>query len=384
MKRSTWIWILVSRETAESELTGVWYPAGSSRRRPARLITRGTGYRVVVEGQPERSGLLNDLVVSKRVGDIPRGLRLADQSLFETTDNDLVDGWIGQSSMVSGSGVLHQLETRWSWIVISLICTVLLVYAGGRYGLPWASEKVAQALPDNVVRYVSTGSLDLLDRLFLKPSKLNENRQQALRDQFRGDFGNSYRLHFRRLGVANAFALPDGQIVVTDRFTRLANKAEFNAVILHEIGHIEQRHGMQQLVQSSIVAFVVAMMVGDPSGLEEVVVGLPVFLMQSHYSRKHESSADEYAFEEMMRRGIDPINFATIMEKMESEAAITVGGDSAKDGDKGNDQKDNGEMDQDFDADEDVSTSYLSTHPATRERIENARRMSARFNDEED
>lgn len=363
------------------KISGVWYPAGSSRRVAATLHGQGDRYRIVIAGNLEQEGLLENATVSRRVGNIPRSITFDDQSLFETADNPGMDAWLGQTSSTSGSGLLHHMETRWSWIAISLVAVVLLFYAGGRWGLPWASEKIARVMPERLIEYVSDGSLELLDQLFLKPSELEKSEQERIRNRVVRDYGNRYQVLFRQLGLPNAFALPNGDIVVTDAFVQLATEEEFDAVLLHEIGHIVERHGMQQLVRTSIVTFVVAMIIGDPSGLEEVVVGLPVFLMQSHYSRNHESSADEYAFREMMANGIDPIHFATIMEKMARFA-------SQADGDRAGDQPDADSPLQDDEAEAGSIDSadgpvpyYLSSHPATGERIQRARELSELFND---
>ena len=327
------------------------------------MFPDGPRFRLTPAEGAEVTGGKSDIEVSQRIGNIPRRLTLPDGSLFETTDNDAVDQWLGQDSELAGSGLMHQMESRWSWIAISLVAVVAMVYLGGRYGLPWASERIAYWLPDRVVEYVSSGSMDLLDQVFLDPSELSEPRKEAARTRFAAIAGESYRLHFRKLGAPNALALPAGDIVVTDAFVRLANGPEFDAVILHEIGHVELRHGMQQLVQSSIVTFIVAMIVGDPSGLEEVIVGLPIFLMQSHYSRKHEASADEYAFAEMMERGIDPIHFARIMEKM--TAATDLRRDTQSDNESTEDRE--------------RSLNYLSSHPATGDRIRRAEELSRQF-----
>lgn len=48
---------------------------------------------------------------------------------------------------------------------------------------------------------------------------------------------------------ANAFALPDGTLVVTDELVELAgdNDDEVLAVLAHELGHIHERHGLRLL-----------------------------------------------------------------------------------------------------------------------------------------
>jgi|GEM_PF-1479320 len=62
----------------------------------------------------------------------------------------------------------------------------------------------------------------------------------------RWDHLKHYQLRFREMPgwdddtqIANAFALPSGDILVTDRLMEMAGKPEeLDAILLHEIGHV--------------------------------------------------------------------------------------------------------------------------------------------------
>lgn len=310
-------------------------------------------------------GNYRSVEVSHRVGNIPRKVIFDNQSVFETADNDSVDEWIQSQADEFNTGWPHRLESRWHWIVVAML--VLLVFTFGmiRWGLPWTSEIVARNMPGPIIEHVSAGALKLLDDWVLQPSELPEDDKQALKNRFAerlADDSEGYTLRFRKLGLPNALALPSGDLIVTDSFVRLATPEEFDAVLLHEIGHVKLRHGMQQLVRSSIVTFVVAMIAGEPSGLEEVIIALPVFLLQSHYSRSHEAEADDFALNLMLRKGIDPIHFATIMQKLEASSAGDNGAGAGRD--RSGSEK---------------VLDYVSSHPATVDRIEKARALSREF-----
>ena len=45
-------------------------------------------------------------------------------------------------------------------------------------------------------------------------------------------------------------------------------------------------------------------------------MGVPVFLLQSSYTRKSEAEADEFAFSEMAELGKDPKHFADIIIRL--------------------------------------------------------------------
>ncbi len=138
----------------------------------------------------------------------------------------------------------------------------------------------------------------------------------------------------------NAFALPGNTIVVADEFVRLAAQDdEIAAVLAHELGHLEKRHGIQSLLRNSMALLVVASVTGDLSTLTAFAGTVPFLLLQNGYSRGLEREADAYALVLMKERGINPGAFTSILKKMEAARP-----------EKG------------------PNFSYLSTHPDTKER----------------
>ncbi len=233
-------------------------------------------------------------------------------------------------------------------------------------------------MPISVSEKVSESTLEILDEYILEPSELPETRQKAIREHFEKKLLSvqsenfHYKLYFRQLqDIPNAFALPSGQIIITDKLIEMAdNQSELDSVLLHEMGHVVHRHGLQQIIHGSIVTIAVTMMVGDATAIEEMVVALPVFLLESHYSRHHESEADEYAFKQMVQLGIDPIHFASMFAKIEKleEGDLEEGDNSGKsdDSSKSSDTVEGyGE--------------FLSTHPSSPQRMQRAREYSAKY-----
>jgi Zn-dependent protease with chaperone function len=235
--------------------------------------------------------------------------------------------------------------------------------------MPWASRELAFAMPASATGMISGQALEILDRTILEESALPDAEQQRLREHFRTTLlplqheAFNYRLHFRRMSdVPNAFALPAGDIIITDRLIELADSQdEIDAVLLHEIGHVVHRHGLQQLLHSSLMTIAILMISGDVSATGNIAIALPVFLLESHYSREDETEADRYALERMMEAGIDPVHFSTIMSKISQDPDIEPEDDSP-----------GGEKQGDTNL-----LIYLSTHPSTPERKLQAERYSS-------
>src|SRR5690606_2182906 len=132
--------------------------------------------------------------------------------------------------------------------------------------------------------------------LQLRPSRLPAERRAALQDRFAELVAGlpreaDYRLDFRYAAAIgpNAFALPGGQILMTDQLVELAERdEELLAVLAHEAGHHEHRHGLRGALEDSAVLVVIGFMFGDVSGAGSLSVSVPTLLLQTGFSRDHE------------------------------------------------------------------------------------------------
>ncbi|OQX01979.1 MAG: hypothetical protein BWK73_44275 [Thiothrix lacustris] len=352
-------------------LTGYWYAPESAARQTAVLQLQGEHFALMDNNDaPLVSGATAALQFSQRVGNIPRKITLADGSVFETADNATVDTWLAASThRAAGVTWMHTVESHWRWIGLALLTSVILLVVTTVWGLPWASKAVAYRLPVKANQALAEGTLQALDSVALEPSKLPKERQQAIREHVQQVLlplnaeGFTYTVHFRKMGdMANAFALPSGDIIVTDRLAEVVTKPEeFDSILLHEIGHVVNRHGMRQVIQSSAVTLGLVMIGGDASALQDWTAALPGVLLQSQYSRDFETEADRYAFERMMALQIDPAHFGRALQRITADAV-----------------KDSPLSKKDA-ARAETLLKYLSSHPPSAERAALSKQYSQRF-----
>ncbi len=138
--------------------------------------------------------------------------------------------------------------------------------------------------------------------------------------QAHADF--NLRVEFRRGGRlgANAFALPNGIVIFTDEMVGLARSDdELLAVLAHEAGHVVHRHGVQRIIQDSLLAFAIRAITGDVSGTSELFLGLPVVLTELAYSREFEREADHYAVRYLRSQAVSPRHFADLMRRLQDQ-----------------------------------------------------------------
>jgi Zn-dependent protease with chaperone function len=355
-------------------IEGYFYEQGSAARIRAVFSSNDLGrYAVELENGRVHRGELSHLQVSERLGNVERKITLDDGSLFTTRDNDSVDALFKESYKVNS--FIHYLETNLKWIAVAIIITAMSAFSFFKWGVPWASEKIAHALPYKTNELISSGSMDFLDKYMLDESELSEEVQRRIRTHFEKNLAIlsveeesqiEYTLHFRSWTmegeeIPNALALPAGDIILTDKFVTLAeSQDEIDAVLLHEMGHVVHRHSLEMLIQGTFITVAVMLLTGDGTALGDMGIGLGSALVTSAYSRGHESEADVYAFEKMLKVGIDPKSFSNIMQRMEAYLS-----------------SDNTMLSED----EAKILDYFSSHPETKERIEIANRYSQCFNE---
>jgi predicted Zn-dependent protease len=150
----------------------------------------------------------------------------------------------------------------------------------------------------------------------LDNTALSADRQQVILERFERVAVNAEgvvrgcKLNFRSGGLIgpNAFALPDGNIVLTDELVELTggDTEMIAAVLAHEIGHVEHKHSLRQIYRAAGIAGLLMLIAGDVgSGVEDVLTQGGGLLALS-YSRSAESEADRRSVDLLRRSGMDP------------------------------------------------------------------------------
>lgn len=296
----------------------------------------------VLAGDIERSCPLDELHVSERSSHAVRKVSFADGAYLEIADQAAFNSLLHDTGHRDGWVV--RLQQSWRGALLATVATIVALWLSYQYLLPLAAKGIAYALPQSVERQLGQGVLDMLDRHVFAPSQLDGARQQALRAQFArlatpGDSTPAHRIVFRKSKIGpNAFALPSGDIVLTDEMIQLLpDDQAIMGVLAHELGHLQQRHLTRRIIQTSAVGAGAALLFGDVS---TVVATLPPLLLDLKYSRDVERDADDYAIAMLRQNGIPLEHLAQVFVAL-------------------------GKLDH--------GTPYLSSHPASTERIERIR-----------
>ena len=285
--------------------------------------------------------------MTDRVGNVPRRVTLPNGSVFETPNNDAIDALI---AAVPGNraGWVHRAERFHPRLVIFAVLALIFIVGIYRFALPALVELAVAVTPPVVPEMMSRGTLQALDATAFDVTALSADDQSKLRQGFErltARFGldsGKFGLQFRQGGIIgpNAFALPDGTVIITDELVKLADGDTelLLGVLAHEIGHVELEHSLRQLYRSAGAAGLIMLIGGDiGSGTEDILVQGGGLLALS-YSRAQEAEADRHSVRLMAEAGFDPEAIGRFFILLESKLH------------------------------DDSGTNILATHPGTPER----------------
>lgn len=232
--------------------------------------------------------------------------------------------------------LIHTNSGKLFTIVGSIIVLALTLYF---YIIPFAADVFASNLP-------TAYEINLGNKLY------NQIIAHDSIDTLKSDLVNRFtkQIHFNtdyaiqitvvHKDEVNAFATPGGHIIVYDALlNKLKNPDELAALLSHEATHVTERHSLRAISNELSRSLFLSIIFRDGSGVTSVLVENANMLNSLRFSREMERTADEGAIKIMMKNNIDPDGMVQLLFLLNKE------------------DNTNG------------SFSYLSTHPATKERI---------------
>lgn len=130
---------------------------------------------------------------------------------------------------------------------------------------------------------------------------------------------NHLKIHLMERDEINAFALPDGHLIVfSGLINDCRNEAELAGVLGHEIAHIERKHVMKKLAKELGLTVLVSATTGGHHNSEILKETVRV-LSSAAYDRSLETEADQTSVQYLIKAGIDPRPFARFLARMPKE-----------------------------------------------------------------
>jgi Zn-dependent protease with chaperone function len=355
-------------------IDAIYFDGQSTKRHPVTLVIHK---RVVaIRGKDIHLGMrLSQISISEKLMHAPRILQLPAGGYVHITD-PAFEQMLAANHYHEPKVVEWQM--KWRLSLLALVALIVVLLSGYQWGLPWAAGVIAQHLPTSIEKKIGDQELAVIDKTYFSQSKLDPVDQERLKKEFaalvqpRGE-KTAYRLEFRYSKVGpNAFALPNGVIVLTDQLVMLArNDPAVLAVLSHELGHLQRRHALRHLLQAAGVGAVMHLFIGDVSS---ALAALPTFMLDQKYSRDFEREADQYAIDMLHANNIPLAPMADLFEKMHDAHADETNADKQANTDQSDAQNDEDQEDQPGKRQKRKvklapPPEYFSSHPSDAERI---------------
>lgn len=237
---------------------------------------------------------------------------------------------------------------RWSYPLISLsvalgisLGTPKIAYSQSVFELLFRGAQIVQLYNISDKEEVALGKQineQLIGQQFQLYNDESANRyvdrigQRLARNSTRPDLPYTFQVVQDK--NINAFATAGGFVyVTTGLLNAVDNEAQLAAVIAHEIGHIAERHTIDQMQQTAIAQGVATAAGVDSSTLVQIGVELA---LNRPRSREAEYEADRLAVQNLARTNYPQVAMINFLEKLRSQSSPPT---------------------------------FLSTHPATGDRI---------------
>lgn len=126
-----------------------------------------------------------------------------------------------------------------------------------------------------------------------------------------------YEFHVIASPELNAFALPGGQIFVTTAALKaMKSEAELAGVLAHEVTHVAQRHGIDQLRRAMLAQGVAIAALGSTPALAQQAGKIALDLVLKGYSRTAEDEADRFGAVYSSTAGYDPRGLSSFLNTL--------------------------------------------------------------------
>jgi predicted Zn-dependent protease len=252
-------------------------------------------------------------------------------------------------------GVMRKtvLDLR-SWQAVLVCCIAIAIIASVFYywGVRLASEEAARFMPASMERRLGRSVVAVL-----APSQLrcpdSARQLQPVVDRLSSAAGSQhFEVIYVNQSLVNAFAAPGGYIVVNRGLLDEAQTPdEFAGVLAHEMQHVLLKHSDRALAREFSGRALLSLMAID-SGGTPTAIQASVRLANMKYQRSDEEAADLAGAALLARAHVPLEGLATFLRRLESTSPSGV-----------------------------LGFNYLSTHPATSERIEALESETRKFSE---
>jgi beta-barrel assembly-enhancing protease len=185
--------------------------------------------------------------------------------------------------------------------------------------VPWLAVRLANKVPVSFEEKMGNGMFDAL-----KTGMTIDESKTAIINEFFTELHIPTKYNIRvsvvKDDVANAFAMPGGNIVVYDKLLNGMNSYEELAALLsHEFTHVDNKHTTKSLFRQLGSTVFFSVILGDVGAISSVIIGNADRLKGLSYGRSLEKEADLNGLQLLSERKIDCNGFIGLFTLLQKE-----------------------------------------------------------------
>ncbi len=189
--------------------------------------------------------------------------------------------------------------------------------------VPFLAERLAKKVAVSYEEQLGDALYDALKTGF----KIDEQKTAYINEFFRElNISTKYNIRITvvKENIANAFAMPGGNMVVYDKILAGMNGYEDLAALLsHEFTHVNEKHTTRSLFRQLGSTIFLSVIFGDVGGIANTMIRNADNLKGLNYSRGLEKEADANGLKILSERKIDCNGFVRLFELLKKETQQT-------------------------------------------------------------
>lgn len=213
-----------------------------------------------------------------------------------------------------------RMLSKGQWRMIQfLVVFFAIIISAYIWLVPFLAERLAKRVPVSYEEKLGDGIYNALQPTFT----IDAERTAYINDFFRElQIGSKYTIKITvvKENVANAFAMPGGNIIVYDKIiAEMDSYEELAALLSHEFTHVNERHATKALFRQQSSSLFISIIFGDVGTIGNVIASNADNLKGLQYSRGLEKEADMNGIRLLSERKIDCNGFVGLFELLKKE-----------------------------------------------------------------
>lgn len=185
--------------------------------------------------------------------------------------------------------------------------------------VPWLAVRMANKVPVSFEEKMGNGMFDALKT----GMQIDASKTAIINDFFKElNITTQYNIRVSVVNndIANAFAMPGGNIVVYNKLLNGMNSyEELAALLCHEFTHVNNKHTTKSLFRQLGSTVFLSVLIGDVGAVSSVIIGNADRLKGLSYGRSLEKESDLNGLQLLSERKIDCNGFVKLFELLQKE-----------------------------------------------------------------